>query len=125
MKLTCNHIAFRASDLKKTKDFYIKKLELEVLQNTSALLALKAGEVRLSFFGGYKKTSTASKNKTGYNIILRTKNILATRNSLVKKKVELIQDITEAPGFLKFISIKDPDNNIIHIGEYLSDPLAK
>ena len=125
MYLTCNHIAFRVSSLKKTKEFYVKKLELEILENTSTLLALKAGEVRLSFFEGYKKAVISSKNETGYNIILRTKNISSARNSLVKKKIKLVQDITEAPGFLKFITIKDPDNNIIHIGEYLSDPLAK
>jgi hypothetical protein len=43
---------------------------------------------------------------------------------LVTNGLTLAQDIVEAPGFMRFFTVEDPDANVIHIAEYLRDPLA-
>lgn len=57
-------------------------------------------------------------------IILRTDNIEAAKAELVGNGITLAQDIVEAPGFMRFFTIEDPDGNVIHVGQYLRDPLA-
>jgi hypothetical protein len=42
---------------------------------------------------------------------------------LQKKGLHFPEGIKEAPGFIKFISTKNPDGNIIEIGEYLREPV--
>jgi predicted enzyme related to lactoylglutathione lyase len=88
------------------------------------LISIKAGGVRISIFGGYE-TSKQFEKKTGTHLILRTENLLATRDELIKRGMQFVGDIFEAPGFLRCITTADPDGNVIEIAEYLRDPLQK
>ena len=124
MDLKCEHIGFNVSDVKAMKDFYTNKLELELLDSQENFFAVRSGNVRFSFFGGAVKYPL-NDDSTGMSMILRTNNIADTREKIVSKGINLSMDITEAPGFMKFISFEDPEGNPVHIGEYLADPLKK
>lgn len=124
MNLRCQHIGFNISDVKASKDFYIDKLGLKLIDEKGEnFFAAKAGDVRFSFFGGAVKQPTPPDDASGMSIILRTDNINEAKETVLSKGITLIQDIAEAPGFMKWISIEDPDGNIVHIGEYLTNPL--
>jgi hypothetical protein len=56
-------------------------------------------------------------------LVLRTEDLEATMRALEAHDIALLEGIVEAPGFFKFITLQDPDGNIIHIGEYFRDPL--
>ena len=124
MDLKCEHIGVNVSDIKQMKEFYLNLMGFKLIEETDSFFAAKAGDVRFSFFSGAKKYAI-NDDATGISIILRTGNVIETRDELVKKGIVLLSDIIEAGGFLKFFTIEDPDNNIIHIGEYLKDPLGK
>ncbi len=57
-------------------------------------------------------------------MIFRTKNVEETVQVLRKKGITFSSEIMEASGFMKFISLCDPDNNPVMLGQYLRDPLA-
>lgn len=127
MDLVIQHIEIHVSSVEKAKEFYVTKLGLDVLEDRPELnlLALKAGDVRISIFGGYMKDETSSDTKTGTHIIFRTDDIEATVTALQGRGVLFSGGIFEAPGFLRGIATTDPDGNTIEIAEYLRDPLAK
>jgi predicted enzyme related to lactoylglutathione lyase len=110
------------SDLKSMKDFYVNKLGLRLLEEEEHFFAAAAGDVRFSFFEGAKKYPI-NEDSAGLSIMLRCNDIIKTRDEIAGKGIELLSDITEAPGFLKYITIEDPDNNIVHIAEYLKEPV--
>jgi predicted enzyme related to lactoylglutathione lyase len=126
MNLLLQHVEVHVSSIDLARDFYVDKLGLEVLEEVSHLnlISLKAGGVRISIFGGYE-TSKQFEKKTGTHLILRTENLHATRDELIKRGMQFTGDIFEAPGFLRCITTTDPDGNVIEIAEYLRDPLQK
>jgi predicted enzyme related to lactoylglutathione lyase len=102
------------------KDFYVGKLGLEVLEDFPQVLAVRAGDIRFSFF----KSSEELENQNRVQVILRTTDIESAKAAIAKAGVEIIEDVVEAPNFMKFLTIADPDNNTVYIGEYLRDTLA-
>jgi len=128
MSFSCSQLTFRVSDIERSKEFYVTKLGLSLLDDRPNFFAVRAGDVRFSFFGGFTPASSGNEHEpgstTGLNILLRTDNIEATRNELIAQGIELAEDIIEAPGFLKFLTLLDPDGNTIQFGEYLGDPLS-
>lgn len=127
MNLVIQHVEIHVSSLQNAKEFYADKLGLEILEEIPELnlVALKAGNVRISIFGGYKPNTESSAKKTGTHIIFRTDNIETTIDQLLARGVQFNGDIFEAPGFIRDIATTDPDGNIIEIAEYLRDPLSK
>ena len=117
---TCNHLTILCSDISRMKEFYVAKLGLEVLEDFPKVMAVRAGEVRFSFF--VSEEEFAKQNRV--QIILRTSDINKAKEQLLNAGVEPLEDIIEAPNFMKFITIGDPDGNIVYVGEYLRDPLA-
>jgi len=96
------------------KDFYVNKLGLELIEEFDSFFAVKAGNVKFSFGGGYKKN--AKDNDTvSIVLLLSTDNIVKTRDTLIEKGINLVSEITDEGGY-KYITIKDPDGNLIHIG---------
>ena len=122
MNLKCQHVVFSMSDKKAMKRFYIDKLGLDLLEEEEHFFAAAAGTVRFTFFEGAKKYPI-NEDATGISIVLRCDDIGKTRKELVNESINLLSDITEAPGFMKYITIEDPDNNIVHIAEYLREPI--
>jgi predicted enzyme related to lactoylglutathione lyase len=110
------------SDKKAMREFYINKLGLDMLEEEEHFFAAAAGDVRFSFFEGAKKYPI-NEDAAGISIILRCNDITKKRDEIVNKGIKLLSDITEAPGFMKYLTIEDPDNNIVHIAEYLREPV--
>jgi catechol 2,3-dioxygenase-like lactoylglutathione lyase family enzyme len=115
---TCNHISVGCSDIERSFNFYTNKLGLALLHRWPKMFAVRAGDVRISVFQSDEVASSGN-----VEIILRTDNIESAKAAVTHNEVTLAQDIIEAPGFMRFFTIEDPDGNVIHIGQYLSDPL--
>ena len=122
MSLKCQHVVISMSDKKAMKEFYIDKLGLGLLEEEEHFFAASAGAVRFSFFAGAKKYPI-NEDATSVSIILRTDDIKRTKEELLSKGIRLLSDINEAPGFMKYLNIEDPDNNLVYIGEYYRDPV--
>jgi catechol 2,3-dioxygenase-like lactoylglutathione lyase family enzyme len=113
------HITFRVTDTKRSKEFYADKLGLTLLDEKPDFFAIKAGSIRISFFGGHKASTQTSDEFVGANIVLSTNDIQQTRDALLEKGIVIKQDIVNANNFLKFIVLSDPDDLIVEIAEYL------
>lgn len=122
MDLGCCHFGLWTTSLAAARDFYVGKLGLAVLQEMPAikLLAVRAGDVRISIFEGEVTPS----GTPAANFILRTGDLDATIRRLEARGVVAEGGIREAPGFMRYILIRDPDGHPVEIAEYLRDPLA-
>ncbi|HJY62884.1 MAG TPA: VOC family protein [Ignavibacteria bacterium] len=118
----CQHVVISMSDKKTMREFYINKLGLNLLEEEDHFFACAAGPIRFSFFAGAKKYPV-NEDATGVTIILRTDNIIQTKEELTAKGISFLGDIVEAPGFMKYLTIEDPDNNLIYISEYYREPV--
>jgi catechol 2,3-dioxygenase-like lactoylglutathione lyase family enzyme len=125
MNLDCKHIEVRVSNLLKSKDFYIQKLGLTLLDDKPNFFAAQVGELRISFLGGNKFLDLNLEETIGTSIIFSTEDIESTRNELLQKGVKIIIDITNANNYLKFITIEDPDGLSVSIAEYLVTDLLE
>jgi len=125
LKLTLQHVEIHVSSIPEAREFYIDKLGLELLDETPALdlIAVRAGSVRISLFGGYVRNQTPNSNHVGTHIILRTDDLEQTIAELESRGVTFRGEVVEAGGFIKDIETMDPDGNVIEIAEYLRDPL--
>jgi catechol 2,3-dioxygenase-like lactoylglutathione lyase family enzyme len=110
------------SDKKRMKEFYIDKLGLRLIEEEENFFAAAAGPVRISFFAGARKYPI-NEDATGISMILRTDDISATRDELSAKGIKFLSDVTDAPGFMKYINFEDPDNNLVYISEYYEEPV--
>jgi len=123
MKLGCQHIVVRTTNISIAKDFYVNKLGLEILEEAQNFFAAKAGNVRLSFFEGYEKQETGEDAKTGFSIIFRTDDLDKAKEEAIAKGIKINGDIIDIPNFHKFLEIEDPDGNIIFLGQYYIEPV--
>ena len=103
----------------RAREFYVEQLGLTLLAEWPRMIAVKAGEVRLSI-----SQSEEIAKEGNVNIILRTDDIESAKTTLMSRGITLLEDIIEAPNFMRFFTIEDPNHNIIHVGQYLRDPLA-
>jgi predicted enzyme related to lactoylglutathione lyase len=116
---SCNHVTISCSDIEQAHEFYVNRLGLTLLNRWPRMISVRAGEVRFSI-----SESNEIAKEGNVNIILRTDDIEAAKSTLESRSVTLLEDIVEAPNFMRFFTTQDPDHNIIHIAQYLRDPLA-
>ena len=109
-------------DLTAARHFYVNQLGLPVLQETAAinLLAVRAGSARLSIFGD--RTDMSGKGLS--QLTLGTANIDETIAELRARGVAVDGIPIEAPGFMRFVIICDPEGNTVGIAQHLRDPVA-
>lgn len=107
--LTSNHFEVHVHSLDEARVFYVDQLKLPLLQETSAikLLAVKAGEIRLSIFADRTVQEVTAAAAAGGHLILRTSNLEETIRALREYGLPL-SEISEAPGFVRFVSTQDP-----------------
>ena len=67
-------------------------------------------------------TMTTSPAPTDY--VLGTDDIEAAVDRLIGRGILFTGQVTEAPGFCRFVQTHDPDGNLVEIAQYLRDPLA-
>ncbi len=126
MKLEVQHVEVHASSLTRAKEFYVNKLGLDLIEEIPGLnlIALRAGKVRISIFGGFEKKPDIHREKyCGTHLIFRTNNLEKTVNDLKKKGVVFTTEIIVAGDFMRDVATMDPDGNIIEFAEYLREPL--
>ena len=126
MRLELQHVEIHVSSLANAREFYIDKLGLELLEDLPELnlIAVKAGDVRISVFGGYEPNPASVSSRVGTHIILRTDDLEQTIQELERRGVVFTGEIVEAGGFIRDIATTDADGNRIEIAQYLRDPLA-
>jgi catechol 2,3-dioxygenase-like lactoylglutathione lyase family enzyme len=127
MELDTCHFEIHVHSLDAANDFYVGKLGFEVLQHAPAigLLAVQVGRTRISIFADALQTEVGASVRAGGHIIYRTLDLEATIDALRNVGIEVPEKISEAPGFMKYISIRDPSGNLLEIAQYLRDPLGK
>lgn len=123
MELRLQHAVVRVSSIAEAKDFYLKKLGLEVLEEAANFFAAKSGNVRLSFFEGYEKTDNSVEVKTGVSLIFRVANLDDARKEFESKGILFIGDVIDIPDFHKFLEFEDPSGNVLFLAEYHKEPV--
>jgi catechol 2,3-dioxygenase-like lactoylglutathione lyase family enzyme len=125
MNFDIKHLVCRSSDIDQSREFYVNKLELEVLEEEEQFFAVRSGGVRMSFFGGSRKIDLPYKDIPGFSVIFSIENVNSAKEYILSKGIKLNSEILEAAGFMKYFSVNDPDENIIYFGEHLKNPLEK
>ncbi|MBP6013466.1 MAG: VOC family protein [Alphaproteobacteria bacterium] len=126
MSITTCHFGMHVHSLDAAREFYVGILKLSVLQDLPQikLLALKAGDVRLSIRADVSMSEAEAASRAGGSIIFRTANLAETVSALQRSGVA-VPPVSEAPGFMKFVTLRDPSGNLVQIAEYMRDPLRE
>ena len=93
----------------------------EIIEEHPKSFAFRAGPVRYTVTPG--GTLLGDTDPSNASIIFKTLDIEKTVGNLKDRGVEFSGEINEAPGFMKFISLADPDNNQLMLAQYTRDPL--
>ncbi len=122
MEISDLHFELHVRDLAAAKRFYVDQLGLPVLQQSEAmnLLAVRVGRSRMSIFGDRKDAEGAGHSQ----IILAVTDIEQAARELDSRGLTLSGPPMTAGSFLRFVTVLDPDGNIVAISEYLRDPVA-
>ena len=125
MRLDTCHFGIHVHSLEEARAFYVDKLGFEVLQHAPEikLLAVRAGNIRLSMIADISKVEGAACASVGGSIIFRTDDLDDTIATLTGLGID-VPAPTEASGLMRFVILHDPSGNAVQIAEYLRDPLA-
>jgi predicted enzyme related to lactoylglutathione lyase len=115
ISLDCRYLVIRVMDIARTKDFYIHKLGLTLLDEQPGFLATQAGQIRLFFLGGFN--TSPSNAEQGTSVMFTTQNIQRTRDEIIAKGLSLVSDITTSYNSLQTLVLKDPDGNLVNIAQ--------
>ncbi|MBC7935806.1 MAG: VOC family protein [Rhizobacter sp.] len=98
--LSIQRVEIRVSSLEAAKDFYTKKLGLQVIEEIPAirLLALKAGSVRLPIFGGFRKQQARMDGETNTQVVFITNNIFETMIELQSRGLNFAEELKKHPA---------------------------
>jgi catechol 2,3-dioxygenase-like lactoylglutathione lyase family enzyme len=126
MNLELHHVEVHVTAIERAREFYVDALGLPVLDDMPELnlLAVRAGPVRISIFGGYSPRDDTDSDKPGTHLIFRTDNLEQTIERLRERGVDFSGSIVEAGDFMRDIATTDPDGNVIEFAEYSRDPLT-
>jgi catechol 2,3-dioxygenase-like lactoylglutathione lyase family enzyme len=125
MDLGLEHVEVHVTALDAARRFYVDQLGLEVLDDLPALdmFAVRAGQVRISIFGGYEP-KVRDDRACGTHLIFRVPDLDEAIEQLTIRGVVFTGGIVEAGGFIRDIATVDPDGNTVEFAEYLRDPLV-
>jgi catechol 2,3-dioxygenase-like lactoylglutathione lyase family enzyme len=120
---TC-HFGIHVHSIEEARAFYVDVLGFELLQHMPALrlMAVRVGDVRLSMIADVANGEAESAARAGGSVIFRTDSLEGTTEALRARGVT-VPTIAEAPGFMRFLTLRDPSGNLVQIAEYLRDPL--
>jgi len=124
LSLTCCHILLSVSDIDEAVDFYLTKLGLILIESYPKFFAVRAGDVRFSVFLGGKKRDSGNEEGAPAVVMLRTEDLDAKIAELKGRGVVFEGDVMEAPKFMRYISLLDPDGNQLYVAQYLGDPFV-
>lgn len=124
MKLACSQVLLNVKDLAAARDFYVTKLEMAIVEDHPKMFACKAGDVRISVFGGAHAQTREDASEARTKLMFRCDDVADVVHRLEERGVE-VGPIEEAPGFMKHCELYDPDNNLIYLAQYVRDPLKR
>lgn len=124
MPIECSQLLIRVADLTEARAFYVDRLGLEIIEEFPRMIAVRAGLVRFSIIGGGKKRKQDDDDPPA-TVMLRVPNLDEAMTDLTSRGVTFQSEVQIAPGFMRYVSILDPDTNEIFLAEYLADPLRK
>ena len=122
MSLACTQVLLRLSDLAQAREFYVTKLGLEVIEEYPTMIAVRAGSVRFSIFAGGKRHG-ADEDDPPATLMLGTDDLDAKMQELAARGVDFDGEVQTAPGFMRYVSLLDPDGNQVYVAQYLGNPL--
>ncbi|MGB5370063.1 MAG: VOC family protein [Flavobacteriaceae bacterium] len=99
-----NYVEFKANDLEKTKAFYAKAFGWTFTDYGPDYVAFSASGLD----GGFERTERKIRN--GALIVLYSKNLEKSKNTVLKCKGTISKDIFSFPGGHRFHFL-DPSNN--------------
>jgi catechol 2,3-dioxygenase-like lactoylglutathione lyase family enzyme len=125
MRLDTCHFGIHVHSIEEARAFYVDRLGFDVLQDAPEikLLAVRAGNIRLSIIADISKIEAAACARVGGTIIFRTDNLDDTIATLTDLGID-VPTPTERPGFMRFVILHDPSGNPVQIAQYLRDPLV-
>ena len=123
MSLECAQVILNSSDVLRARDFYVDRLGFSLVEEFPESFSFRAGAVRYTVTPGGRALGEDDPSNT--TIIFRISNLEQAVKAYEAKGVVFLSEITLAPGFMKFITLLDPDNNPLMLGEYLKDPLIR
>lgn len=126
MDLEVQHVEVHVTSVARAREFYVDKLGLAVLDDMPELdlLAVRAGQLRISIFGGYVSRGDGDERWCSSHLIFRTADLNRTIAALTERGVVFTGEVVEAGGFIRDIATTDPDGNVVEFAEYLRDPLS-
>jgi catechol 2,3-dioxygenase-like lactoylglutathione lyase family enzyme len=113
IKLKCfSHAAIGAKDLNRQKDFYVDKLHMKIVEETSQRVFLRAAEKHhhaLELIQDHKGLHHMAFEVEDDNEIDRASFILE------KRGIKILQQEDTEPGIQQLIRFKDPEGNVIEL----------
>jgi catechol 2,3-dioxygenase-like lactoylglutathione lyase family enzyme len=125
MQLDTCHFGIHVHSIEEARAFYVDKLGFEILQEVAelGLIAVRAGNIRLTMIADISKIEAAACARVGGTIIFRTGDLDGTIATLTSLGIDVSVPV-ERPGFMRFVILHDPSGNPVQIAEYLRDPLV-
>lgn len=120
MNLACAHVVVNTTNVAKAREYYIKRMGFDLIEDHPNSFAFSAGGIRFSVSPNGSELKDSDPCNT--TIIFRTSDLERTLTELRDRGLEFDDQVREAPGFMKFVSFADPDNNPLMIAQYLRDP---
>jgi predicted enzyme related to lactoylglutathione lyase len=112
-----DHIYYWTRDLGRAVAFYTEVVGLPLVRRDGDEWAeLDGGSVRLALHG-----TDAEDPPTSGTVVLRVDDLDATRWTLEERGASFDAYVGEVPGFARFATFRDPDDNPVQIIEYLGE----
>lgn len=121
-----DHIVFTVKSIKKTIEFYCDLLEMKEITFGEGRKALLCGKQKINLHEAGKEFEPKAKFPTPGSIdicLITDTPLQEVQEKLTKHKIALVEGPiprTGAQGKILSIYIRDPDQNLIEISNYLS-----
>ena len=125
MRLDTCHFGIHVHSLEEARAFYVDKLGFEILRYAPEIkvLAVRAGNIRLSMIADISKVESAACASVGGSIIFRTDDLDETIATLTGLGID-VPAPTIASDLMRYVVVHDPSGNPVQIAQYMRDPLA-
>ena len=123
---TADHFAYAVSDMDRSIEFYTQVLGLKLLSNNFdeahqekyAFLELEGANLELVQALEYPLEPQAARPPYCPHLALSTDDMDATLAMIEARSIPVVKGPLEIPGEVKWIYLRDPDNNVIEFVEW-------
>lgn len=122
-----DHLVLTVEDIEKTIKFYTQILGMEVISFAQNRKALTFGNQKINLHQKGKEFEPKAHKPTCGSAdlcFITTTEIEEVQKEFVKNNIEIVEGIVErtgATGTIKSIYLRDPDENLIEISNYLTN----